>query len=87
MRPEEFRAFLREQPFRPIRVTLTDGRTYDIRHPELALVARGIIVVGIPGKDESEFPDHTVTLSLLHVMQVEHLESLKAMGGNANGKN
>ena len=34
MRPEDLRNFLRQKPFRPFRVTLTDGRIYEIRHPE-----------------------------------------------------
>ena len=39
MRLEDVREFLRRRPFQPFRLTLTDGRTYDVMHPELAIVA------------------------------------------------
>src|SRR5512142_1083128 len=34
------RGFLTSRPFQPFRITLTDGRTYDVSHPELALFGR-----------------------------------------------
>ena len=34
MRPEEFRDFLRREPFEPFRIMLTGGLTYDVHHPE-----------------------------------------------------
>ena len=77
MRPEEFRNFLRRRPFQPFRLTLTDGRTYDVLHPEMAMVGRSTIVVGIPGPDRSDpIYDHTEMVSLLHVMQIEPLETM-----------
>ena len=55
MRPEDIREFLRRQPFRPFRLTLTDGRTYDVMHPELAMVGRSSMEVGLarPGDPEN----------------------------------
>jgi hypothetical protein len=38
MTAEELRDTLREQPFEPFRIVLTDGATYDIRHPDLLWV-------------------------------------------------
>ena len=72
MRPEEIREFVRRQPFEPFRITLTDGRTYDVVHPDLAIVGRGNIAVGLlrPG-DADPIYDRLVTMSLLHIMQVE----------------
>ncbi len=40
MRPEDMHRFLRRRPFRPFRITLTDGRSYEIHHPELMMVGR-----------------------------------------------
>jgi hypothetical protein len=47
MRQEDVREFLRRQPFRPFRMTLTDGRSYDVMHPELALLGRNVVIVGL----------------------------------------
>jgi hypothetical protein len=40
MRPEDIRDYLGREPYQRIRLTLTDVRTYDIRHPEFAMVGR-----------------------------------------------
>ena len=74
MRPDDFRALLQVAPFRPLRVTLTDGRTYDITHPEFAMVGRSVVVIGT-GAPADRIADRMTTVSLLHIMQVEPIES------------
>ena len=60
------------QPFQPFRVTLTDGRTYDVVHPELAMVGHDKVLIGVPRPNAREpVYDRTVTVSLLHIMQIE----------------
>jgi len=72
MRPEDIRQFLQRRPFQPFRVTLTDGRIYDVRHPELAMVGRSTIAIGVPApEDPAPVYDRLVTVSLLHIMQIE----------------
>ena len=72
MLPNEFSEFVRRRPFRPFRMTLPDGRTYDIVHPDMAAVAFQSVIVGFPPKDESEADlERDVLVFLLHVMQVE----------------
>ena len=58
MRPDDILDMLRRQPFLPFRLYLSNGTTYDIRHPEIALVTRAAIVIGIPGTASPEdYPD------------------------------
>jgi hypothetical protein len=77
MRPEDIRVFLRRQPFRPFLLTLTDGRTYDVMHPELAMVGRSSMEVGLARPEDPEnIAERIVSISLLHIMQIEPLESL-----------
>jgi len=77
MRPEDVREFLRRQPFQPFRLTLTDGRTYDVMHPELAMVGRSWVQVGLarPG-DPENIAERLISVSLLDIMQIEPLESV-----------
>ena len=76
MRSGDILSLVRTQPFRPFRMTLTDGRTYDVSHPTLAMVGRSTVTVGIPVPDEQEpVYDRLVTVSLLHVMQVEPVDT------------
>jgi hypothetical protein len=75
MRPEDIRGFLQQKPFQPFRLTLTDGRTFEIRHPEMAMVGRSSVAIGIPATEESQpVFDRLVTVSLLHIMQIEPCE-------------
>lgn len=75
MRPDKLTELLRVRPFTPIRIHMTDGRTYDIRHPELVLVLRGRVDIGIapdPATGVLERVDHC---SLLHILRVEELSA------------
>lgn len=35
-------------PFEPFRIIMTDGRAYEIRHPELLLIGTTASIIGIP---------------------------------------
>lgn len=76
MRPEEIYTFLHRRPFQSFRLTLTDGRSYEVHHPELAMVGRSSMTIGLarPGELEPIY-DRLVTVSLLHIMQLEPIES------------
>jgi hypothetical protein len=67
---------LKEQPFIPFRIHLDDGRTFDIRHPEMMIVTKRIAVVAIPrpGSPNSIY-DNVVTLSLLHIVTIEPIHT------------
>jgi hypothetical protein len=72
MRPQDVRDQLRNQPFQSFRLTLTDGRTYDVLHPELAMVGHSTVAIGLPRPNAREpVYDRLVTVSLLHIMQIE----------------
>ena len=74
MTAEQIRALLHRQPFRPFRFHLTDGRTFDIRHPEMILVLRGAVDIGLTDGTESTIPDRVERVSLIHVVSVEELQ-------------
>ncbi len=74
MRPDDVQEFVRRQPFQPFRIVLTDGRTYDVTHPEFAMVGRSIVAIGLPRQPKDKFADRIVTVSLLHIMQIELIE-------------
>ena len=74
MAPEELLKALRERPFRPFRIALTDGRVIEVRHPELVLPGRRTAIIGIPAPGETEpLYDDRITVDLLRIISLEPL--------------
>ena len=74
MGPEQLRQLLRRQPFVPLRLYLTDGTTYDVRHPEKAFVTRSTVEVGSEKELGSGIADKCVYCPLVHIVRVEDLD-------------
>ena len=47
MTSEELIEQLAERPFRPVRIHLSNGRTHEVRHPEMAIVGEDVIALGV----------------------------------------
>ncbi len=74
MRPEDILRFLRARPFEPFRIHMSDGSTFEVMHPELAIVERSTVLVGVPGPLGPDGPvDRTVFCSLVHITRAEKL--------------
>jgi hypothetical protein len=65
-----FREMLARRPFQPVRVILSSGQAYEIRHPEMALLTRTDLLVGVDVADDG-VPAEFKILSLLHVTAIE----------------
>ena len=77
--PDELLGLLRKRPFEPFRVHLTDGRTFDVRYPEINLVGLTFFVIGIPMKgQEDPFGDYAVHVPLEMIAQIEPLQAAEA---------
>ena len=79
MAPEELASAVRHRPFVPFRLTLTEGSTYEVRHPELCMPGRRSAVLGLTAPDASDLLfDRSVTIDLLHIVKLEPLDSATA---------
>jgi hypothetical protein len=65
-----FRELLSQRPFKPSRLVMASGQTYEVRHPEMALLTRTDILVGIDDSEDG-VPAEFKICSLLHVTAVE----------------
>ena len=65
---------VKQRPFVPFRLVLTEGSTYEIRHPEQIMLARDSAVIGLPGPEE-DFFDTTVLVDLFHIVRLEPIAS------------
>ena len=63
MRPEHLYDLLHKRPFEPFRISLTDGRVFDIRYPKINMVGVSYIIVGIPiPNDPDPIADHSIKI-------------------------
>ena len=70
---EELHAAARRQPFTPFRLTLTTGDTYDIRHPDMIMVGRRTVAIGISRRAGATTNDLIMQIDLLHIVAIEAL--------------
>jgi hypothetical protein len=80
MAPEELRDAVKQQPFEPFRVVMTDGGSFEIRHPDLLLVGQKSAVVGLVSDYTQEFYDRTVKVDLAHIVRLEPLGTRASRG-------
>ncbi len=77
MTVQTFKEMLSRRPFKPVRLVLSSGQSYEIRHPEMALLTRTDILVGIDETDEGVPAEFKIVL-LLHVTAIEPIETSSA---------
>ncbi len=75
MIPEELRDNLRQRPFEPFRLVMSDGEGYDIRHPDLLWVGQRMAYVGLTGQPGQTFFERSVKVNLLHIVRTEPLDT------------
>jgi hypothetical protein len=74
MTVQTFRELLAQRPFRPFRIVMSSGLSYEFRHPEMALLTRTAMLIGT-GEEEEGVPAEFRICSLLHVTTVEPVNS------------
>ena len=81
MNSEALRKFLKASPFEPIEVFLSSGQSYQIRHPENAIVMKNTLVVAEPETDGVAW------CSLFHVASIQKIpvEKHNSGAGGTNG--
>lgn len=80
---DELHGVAKRQPFKPFRLHVTTGATFDIRHPDLIMVGRRSAIIGIANDPGEVIYDRSFQIDLLHIVGVE---DLPARSGRRNGK-
>lgn len=78
--PQEINSYVRAQPFRPFRIHMVSGQTFDVRHPEMARVGRNFLVLFTFVSDSPEIVDRFETVSLMLMERISHLDSPVSQG-------
>jgi hypothetical protein len=82
MNPDRIREHLRREPFQPIRICMSDGAVFEVRHPELAAIARTQVAIAV-ARAEDELPESFVFCDPLHVTRIEPIAGAAAVRGEA----
>ncbi len=77
---EDIQARLRQKPFQPMRIIVSEGLRYDIHHPDLVFVGRRDIMIGSPAKDNPSVYDQVTRVALVHVVALEDIPVSQATG-------
>lgn len=78
MTVQTFRDLLTQRPFKPFRLVMSSGQAHEVRHPEMALLTKSDLLIGV-GDAGDGIPAEFRICSLLHVATIEPI-SLAAPG-------
>jgi len=83
MRPHDIVTEIFAEPFRPFRIHLASGRTFDVRHPEVVQLGRSTLTLFTPMVDipDAEGPWYKISLTL-----IESIEPIPAPVVGRNGE-
>ena len=70
----QLRESMNETPFRPFRITLSDGRSFTVPNHDVALIKRNSIEIGID-LDSRSFAQKYVDCAILHITSIEDIPS------------
>jgi hypothetical protein len=89
MRRDDILRRLREHPFRPFHIRLSNGSVHFIQHPELVMVGGASVVLGLPRSEYSgpgDIDDYAV-ISLARVVQIDPVSELPSPRSREAGDN
>lgn len=81
----EISARLEQRPFKPVRLVMSSGESYDVLHPDLAMVGQREVVIGIANSKNPEYFTSLARASILHITAMEDLPTKKGKS-NGNGR-
>ncbi|MEK6677283.1 MAG: hypothetical protein AABZ47_16730 [Planctomycetota bacterium] len=81
-RVEDMRERLDKRPFEPFRICLTDGRTYDVNHPDLCMLGRTTVHVGVPESKVKRLVMRIDQCALVHIVRIEPINGHAKRGAS-----
>ena len=64
---------LRQSPFVPVRIIISSGQTFDVYHPDLVLVGRRDMIIGMASTENPSQYEQTTRVPIMHVTALEDL--------------
>jgi hypothetical protein len=87
MPPTELLRVLQVRPFRPIRLVMTDGTVYEVRHPDMVMVElMGAAYVGYPDPSHRGAVTRVDIVALSHVARLEFIDQVAPAPRQGDGQ-
>jgi hypothetical protein len=87
IRREDVIENLEKRPFEPFRICMTDGRAYDVRHPDLCIPSRTTVYVGVPAPRLKRTVVRMDQCAYVHIVRFEPLNGKgRRRASRKNGK-
>lgn len=71
IQPADVLEYLKRRPFEPFRILMSDGTTYDVQHPDLCILSRNTLYIGIPNPKLPGAAMGVHHCALVHVVRFE----------------
>ena len=72
--PPQVLSHVKAQPFRPFRLHMASGKSFDIRHPEMVKVGKSFLLVFSFATGEPEVIEQWETVSLMLIESIAHVD-------------
>ena len=82
MPPRDLLEALRRRPFVPFRIHVSEGATFEIRHPEMMLLGLASVTIAIPADAAAPYYHRTEVVAARHIIRLVPLDQPVGHGGN-----
>jgi hypothetical protein len=72
MQRDDILNLLHRRPFRPFRITVSTGDTFDVTHPDQAIAAHRFVAIGVPRREP--MPEGFDNFAWVTVLQIVHIQ-------------
>ena len=73
--PQTVLGYVKAEPFRPFRIHMASGRTFDVKHPEMIKLLKNYLIIFKTNTDSPELPDEWESVSLMLAESLSHVEN------------
>ncbi len=73
----QLKELMENQPFKPFRICMSDGKMFDITNHDMALIGKNSVEVG-RNIDTDGFAEYFSRCAIIHITRLEDLENQKA---------
>ena len=76
--PDDIQSRLRQSPFVPVRIIISSGQTFEVYHPDLVLLGRREIMIGMASRASPTQYEQVTRVPIMHVTALEDLPASSA---------